>query len=52
MHDADGFFDTRVVLYLLSADTAKADQAEAVLALGGGEANRLPAIARGAAARR
>ncbi len=50
MNGADGSFDTHVVLYLLSADTAKADRAEAVLALG--VANRLPAIARGATARR
>lgn len=35
MNGADGFFDTRVVLYLLSTDAAKADRAEAVLALGG-----------------
>lgn len=32
--DAD-FFDTNVVLYLLSANSAKADRAEAVLASGG-----------------
>lgn len=50
MNGADGFFDTHVVLYQLSAGTAKADRAEEVLALGG--ANRLPAIARGATARR
>ncbi len=29
------FFDTNVLLYLLSADTAKADRAEALLAEGG-----------------
>ena len=29
------FFDTNVVLHLLSADTAKADRAEELLALGG-----------------
>jgi predicted nucleic acid-binding protein len=29
------FFDTNVVLYLLSADTAKADRAESLLASGG-----------------
>jgi predicted nucleic acid-binding protein len=29
------FFDTNVVLYLLSEDAAKADRAEALLALGG-----------------
>jgi predicted nucleic acid-binding protein len=31
----EDFFDTNVVLYLLSADTAKADRAEELLALGG-----------------
>ncbi len=35
MSGADSFFDTHVVLYLLSADTVKADRAEALLALGG-----------------
>lgn len=30
-----GFFDTNVLLYLLSADAAKADRAEEVLARGG-----------------
>lgn len=35
MNGGDGFFDTNVLLYLLSADTAKADRAEEVLALGG-----------------
>jgi predicted nucleic acid-binding protein len=29
------FYDTNVLLYLLSADTAKADRAEEVIALGG-----------------
>ncbi len=32
---ADRFFDTNVLLYLLSADAAKADRAEEVLAEGG-----------------
>lgn len=32
---ADAFFDTNVVLYLLSADTVKADRAEDLLAAGG-----------------
>ena len=35
MNGGDGFFDTNVLLYLLLADTAKADRAEEVLALGG-----------------
>lgn len=35
MNGSEDFFDTNVVLYLLSADTAKADRAEALLALGG-----------------
>jgi predicted nucleic acid-binding protein len=35
MPGADTFFDTNVVLYLLSADTAKADRAEELLAIGG-----------------
>lgn len=35
MSGGEGFFDTNVVLYLLSADTAKADRAEELLALGG-----------------
>lgn len=35
MSAADDFFDTNVLLYLLSADAAKADRAEAVLAGGG-----------------
>jgi len=30
-----GFFDTNVLLYLVSADSAKADRAEALIALGG-----------------
>ena len=35
MSGADVFFDTNVVLYLLSADLAKADRAEELLAEGG-----------------
>ena len=35
MSDGEDFFDTNVVLYLLSADAAKADRAEELLALGG-----------------
>lgn len=35
MSGGDHFFDTNVVLYLLSADTAKADKAEDLIALGG-----------------
>ena len=35
MSEGEDFFDTNVVLYLLSADTAKADRAEEMLALGG-----------------
>jgi predicted nucleic acid-binding protein len=35
MSGRDDFFDTNVVLYLLSADTAKADRAEELLAEGG-----------------
>ena len=35
MRGTDSFFDTNVLLYLLSGDTAKADRAEAVLARGG-----------------
>jgi predicted nucleic acid-binding protein len=35
MNGSEDFFDTNVVLYLLSADTAKADRAEELLALGG-----------------
>jgi predicted nucleic acid-binding protein len=35
MSAADVFYDTNVVLYLLSADPAKAERAEEVLALGG-----------------
>ncbi len=34
MAGADTFFDTNVLLYLLSADTAKADRAEELLAAG------------------
>ena len=35
MSGAKAFFDTNVLLYLLSADTDKADRAEELLALGG-----------------
>ena len=35
MSAADRFFDTNVLLYLVSSDTAKAEQAEALLAEGG-----------------
>jgi predicted nucleic acid-binding protein len=35
MRAAEAFFDTNVVLYLLSADSAKAGRAEEVLAKGG-----------------
>ena len=35
MSGGDDFFDTNVVLYLLSADTDKADRAEELLAIGG-----------------
>lgn len=35
MSGADSFFDTSVILYLLSADAAKADRAEELLAQGG-----------------
>ena len=35
MNEVDTFFDTNVVLYLLSADPAKADRAEELLAIGG-----------------
>ena len=35
MSEADSFFDTNVLLYLLSKDTARADRAEALLASGG-----------------
>jgi len=35
MPAADVFFDTNVLLYLISADAAKADRAEALLATGG-----------------
>ncbi len=35
MSAPEAFFDTNVVLYLLSADTAKADRAEELLATGG-----------------
>ncbi len=35
MNDAEVFFDTNVVLYLLSGDVDKADRAEELLAAGG-----------------
>jgi hypothetical protein len=35
MSAADSFFDTNVLLYLRSAEAAKADRAEALLAVGG-----------------
>jgi predicted nucleic acid-binding protein len=35
MNDADTFFDSNVVLHLLSADTAKAQRAEDLIAAGG-----------------
>lgn len=35
MSGGEGFFDTNVVLYLLSADVSKADRAEELIALGG-----------------
>ncbi len=35
MSGAEPFFDTNVLLYLLSSDQAKADRAEALLAKGG-----------------
>jgi predicted nucleic acid-binding protein len=35
MSGADSFFDTNIVLYLLSADTVKADRAEQLIASGG-----------------
>lgn len=35
MSGGEDFFDTNVVLYLLSADAAKADRAEELIALGG-----------------
>lgn len=35
MSDADPFFDTSVLLYLLSGDTAKADRAETLLSARG-----------------
>src|SRR5476649_1243672 len=35
MNGADSFFDTNILLYLLSKDAAKADRAEALLASGG-----------------
>jgi predicted nucleic acid-binding protein len=35
MNGADSFFDTNILLYLLSKDVAKADRAEGLLASGG-----------------
>ena len=35
MSGSEDFFDTNVLLYLLSADAAKADRAEELLAIGG-----------------
>ena len=35
MSEVDSFFDTNVLIYLLSKDAAKADRAEALLASGG-----------------
>ena len=35
MNEADSFFDTNVLLYLLSKDSAKADRTEALLVAGG-----------------
>ena len=35
MNEAEVFFDTNIVLYLLSGDTVKADLAEELLAIGG-----------------
>ncbi len=35
MNGGEDFFDTNVVLYLLSADMAKADRAEELISLGG-----------------
>jgi hypothetical protein len=35
MNGGENFFDTNVVLYLLSADVAKANRAEELIALGG-----------------
>lgn len=35
MSEADSFFDTNILLYLLSEDAAKADRAELLLASGG-----------------
>ncbi|HEU4776042.1 MAG TPA: PIN domain-containing protein [Telluria sp.] len=35
MSAAENFFDTNVILYLLSADTGKADRAEVLLTAGG-----------------
>ena len=35
MSETEGFFDTNVLLYLLSGDASKADRAEALVAAGG-----------------
>lgn len=35
MSGAKFFFDTNIIMYLLSADAAKADRAEELLAIGG-----------------
>lgn len=51
MSDADSFFDTSVVLYLLSGDAEKADKAEELLAEGGAVSvqvlNEFAAVATG-----
>ncbi len=50
MSGADSFFDTNIVLYLLSADTVKADRAEQLIASGGKISvqvlNEMAAVAR------
>ena len=50
MNAVESFFDTNVVLYLLSADPVKADRAEEVMAAGGTISvqvlNELAAVAR------
>jgi len=50
MSAADVFFDTSIVLYLLSADTRKADRVEALLGAGGAISvqvlNEFAAVAR------
>lgn len=50
MSAADAFFDTNVLLYLLSADAAKADRAEEIVAGGGRVSvqvlNEMVAVAR------